>query len=143
VGPEAQQRRVTIERSLYEQVPPVLADAVQVQQVVVNLVVNALDALVTADGAVRRVRVGTSPDGDGVELLVEDTGPGIAPGLLSRIFEPFVTTKGAGLGMGLSIIKSIVEAHGGHISGANREGGGAAFRCRLPRSGEPASLPRP
>jgi C4-dicarboxylate-specific signal transduction histidine kinase len=143
VGPEAQQRRVTIERSLCEQMPTVLADAVQVQQVVVNLVVNALDALGTPGEAGGRVRVSTGPDGDGVELVVEDSGPGIAPELLPRIFEPFVTTKASGLGMGLSIIKSIVEAHGGHISGANREGGGAVFRCRLPRSGEPASLPRP
>ena len=143
VRPEALHRRVTIDASLSERLPTVRADAVQLQQVVVNLVVNALDALVTAEGALRRVRVTTGPAGDGVELVVEDSGPGVAPDLLPRIFDPFVTTKASGLGMGLAIIKSIVEAHGGLISVENRAEGGAAFRCSLPRSGQPASLPRP
>jgi signal transduction histidine kinase len=142
VGPEALHRRVTIEATLSDRLPSLRADAVQLQQVVVNLVVNALDAL-AAGGNVRRVRVITAPAGDGVELVVEDDGPGIPPDLLPRVFDPFVTTKASGLGMGLAIIRSIVEAHGGTISAENLERGGAVFRCCLPRSGEPALLPAP
>jgi signal transduction histidine kinase len=105
-------------------------DADQVRQVLLNLVLNALDA--QAEGGAIRVAIVNGPD-DWITVQVEDTGPGLPAELGNRIFTPFVTTKQTGLGLGLSISKRIVEAHGGEIAGANRTAGGAVFTVRLPR----------
>ncbi len=106
-------------------------DAAQVQQVLLNLLLNALDAL-PQGGAVRvEVRPAT-PDEPTVAVRVRDSGPGIAPRIRERLFEPFVSSKETGLGLGLSISRRLVEAHGGTIQGENAPGGGALFAFTLP-----------
>jgi signal transduction histidine kinase len=132
LGPEARLRHVKLDAALADPLPLVSGDPVQLQQVVINLVVNALDALGEAQAAKRRIRVRTHAEDRWVGLHVEDDGPGVPAAALPRVFEPFFTTKPAGLGMGLAIIKSIVEAHSGHITAANQPDGGASFRCRFP-----------
>jgi C4-dicarboxylate-specific signal transduction histidine kinase len=114
----------------------VLGDRVQVQQVILNLVVNALEALgerpATGNGAsVVLVRTEGTADGQ-ARISVEDSGPGLSEDLLQRIFEPFFTTKSTGMGMGLSIARTIVETHGGSVSAANAPAGGAVFAVLLP-----------
>jgi signal transduction histidine kinase len=111
---------------------PIKGDAIQLQQVILNLIVNAMDAMSGMPSAERRIVVSTARDGSSADLSVLDAGPGIPIGCLKEVFEPFVTTKPQGLGMGLSIARTIVEAHGGQISAENRPGRGAAFRVRLP-----------
>ena len=111
---------------------PVLGDRVQLCQVVLNLVMNGLDASAERPPSERWILVRTVEADGGVELTVEDSGKGIAESDLVRVFEPFFSTKPAGLGMGLSISRSIVQAHGGRLWGENSLGGGAIFRCVLP-----------
>jgi signal transduction histidine kinase len=108
----------------------VVADRVQLEQVLINLLTNAFDAM--AHAATRELVISTTHGAGGVEVGVQDTGPGIAPERLSRIFEPFFTTKAEGLGLGLSIVQSIVEAGGGSIEAANRPDGGAVIRFFWP-----------
>jgi two-component system sensor histidine kinase HydH len=129
-------------------VPPVEADAGQLKQVVYNLLFNALDAL--PQGGTVRVRVGSGSAGvagrHSVVVRVEDTGPGLPAGLEDQIFEPFVSTKDAGLGLGLSISRRIVETHGGSIAARTDPAGGAVFTVRLPAAAAvsaPAAAPTP
>ena len=105
------------------------ADPLQIRQVAMNLVLNALDAI--ARGGKLEVAAAATPGG--VQLTVADTGKGIAPGILPRLFEPFATDKETGLGLGLVVSKRIVEDHGGTIRGANRPSGGAEFVVQLPK----------
>ena len=125
--------RVALRTELAAHLPPVAGDRVQIQQVVVNLVLNALDALSTSSDGVRRLLVKTEPDdGDAVRIVVEDSGVGLDPAGAERIFDPFYTTKHDGMGMGLSISRSIVESHRGRIwAEANRESG-ATFAFTVP-----------
>ena len=107
-----------------------LADPVQVQQVFINLIRNAAEAV---RGARRReVRVSTALAGDAVEIRVDDSGPGIAPDMLGTLFDSAASPKPDGMGVGLAISRTIVEAHGGTLSAANLPGGGASFRVTLP-----------
>ena len=123
--------RITIEP--HPKLPPVLGDRVQLCQVVLNLLVNGLQAAAEQPRAERWVLVRTvEADGGGVELTVEDSGKGIAEGDLARVFEPFFTTKRDGLGMGLSISQSIVQANGGRVWVENSVRHGAVFHCVLP-----------
>jgi two-component system sensor kinase FixL len=110
--------------------PVAFADPVQLQQVVVNLVRNAAEA--TRPMPCREVTVGTAARAGAVEVSVADTGPGLAAELRDRLFQPFVTTKPDGMGIGLAISRSIVEGHGGTLTAAPRHGGGAVFRFTLP-----------
>jgi len=111
----------------------VRGDRIQLQQVLVNLVVNALDAVKGVEGRKPAIRVLTLRGSDTtVELSVADDGPGIARDQLDKIFEPFFTNKPGGMGMGLSITRSIVRAHGGRLRAENNEGGGATFTVELP-----------
>ena len=111
----------------------VCADRIQLQQVVLNLIMNALDAVESAQIGRRTIVVRTSlVDVSFAEVSIEDLGPGIPPGKEKEIFEPFYTTKEAGMGMGLSISRTIVESHGGEIYAGNRSTGGATFRFTLP-----------
>jgi signal transduction histidine kinase len=111
---------------------PIGGELVQLQQVIINLVVNATDALSSRPSSERRITVSTARDSDSADLSVSDTGPGIPSDKLKEIFEPFFTTKPQGMGMGLSIARTIVEAHAGQLAAENRAGRGAAFRIRLP-----------
>ena len=110
----------------------VLADKVQVQQVVVNLLRNAMDAMESSPRKDLMVTVAPA-DNDMVEIAVADTGPGIDPEIADQLFQPFVTTKRSGMGVGLSISRTIVEAHGGRIWVRPGDGGGAVFRFTLPK----------
>ncbi|UVK47108.1 PAS domain S-box protein [Mesorhizobium sp. AR07] len=121
-------------RSVYDFAPEaktVMADRVQVQQVLINLMRNAMEAM--RDSERRELKVSTAPDGDGAVVIeVSDTGPGISEDIVAQLFKPFVTTKPGGMGVGLSISKRIVEAHGGKISVFRNDNGGATFRFTLP-----------
>lgn len=110
------------------------ADREQLRQVLVNLALNALDAM--PNGGTLRITIGTT--GTTIEIEVSDTGTGINPALLPRLFEPFVSGKETGLGLGLAISRRIVEAHGGTLTAVNRTDGGARFRITLPTEGHDA-----
>jgi two-component system sensor kinase FixL len=108
----------------------VLADKIQVQQVVLNLIRNAMEAM--AEMPVRELTIATARRADGMtEVRVADTGPGIASDIAARLFQPFVTSKPQGMGVGLSISSTIVEAHGGQLSAEPNPGGGTVFRLTL------------
>ena len=141
---DAARRGVTLTMELAAALPPVRGDAVQLQQVVLNLLVNAFEAVARCPPERRQVSVRTREQLSGaVELTVEDAGQGIPESHLAQLFEPFFTTKRDGLGMGLSISRSILELHGAQISAHNVAGGGARFFCVLPRHGRVAVPARP
>jgi PAS domain S-box-containing protein len=132
----ARKRAIAIERD-YGETPPIVAQAERLERAFLDLFVNACDAM--ANGGV--LRVVTRPHGDGAEVRVEDTGVGIAPDALARIFEPFYTTKprGKGTGLGLLVTRGIVSDHGGAIDVESELGKGTSFRIRLPADGARAS----
>jgi signal transduction histidine kinase len=107
------------------------ADAGLLQQLLVNLGLNALDVM--PEGGTLEIALGAGLDGS-AELRVLDTGPGIAPEMLPRLFEPFVSTKETGLGLGLVVSRRIAESHQGSLQAGNRPGSGACFTLRLPRA---------
>jgi signal transduction histidine kinase len=118
--------------SLINQTPlPIKGDRIQLQQVILNLIVNAIDAMSGMPSAERKITVSTARDDNSAHLSVSDVGPGIPSGKFSKVFEPFFSTKPNGMGMGLSIARTIVEAHGGQLSAQSRAGGGAVFSVRL------------
>ncbi len=129
---ELTSRRITVKSVLAPASPPVLGDRVQLQQVILNLVLNACDAMNSTHESDRQLLFSTNVDDGFVELAVSDRGPGIPDGQLERVFEPFVTFRDEGLGLGLAISRSIVTAHGGSIRAENNADGGATFRCLLP-----------
>ena len=136
---------MTVDLDLAPDLPPTVGDAIQLQQVVLNLMVNAFAAMGGPELKARRllVRTGRSSDGSRVEAVFEDSGAGIAADLIDRVFEPFVTTKPDGLGMGLAICRSIVEQHGGQLRAANNPAGGATFSLALPAAPRPPPRPGP
>ncbi len=121
----------------------VSGDQVLLQQVLVNLVMNAMDAMAETPPALRRVTIKTDCGSDDVEITVRDTGSGLPAHLEGALFTPFVTTKSHGLGIGLTIVRSIVDGHGGAIDARNNLEGGATFRVTLPRSAAPPGLSAP
>jgi PAS domain S-box-containing protein len=132
VGADAQRRGVMLHAQFAPSLPVVLGDRVSLQQVLLNLIVNAMDAMSTADSPERRVVLRTRSVDGGIECSVSDTGPGIPTNALSRVFDPFFTTKEHGVGLGLAIARSLVQAHAGQISVENEVGRGATFRLTLP-----------
>lgn len=133
------ERRVTINTSLSPSLPMVLGDRVQLQQVVLNLVLNGCEAMDDLRRSERHLTITTS-NGDGlVETTVSDRGVGIEPALLERVFDPFVTTKSGGLGLGLSICRTIVDAHGGRIWARNNPDRGATIGFAIPVNPREAS----
>jgi signal transduction histidine kinase len=125
-------REVTVSSALAPGVLPVRGDRIQLQQVLLNLIVNAADAMAHLDKSQRQIVVRTARNSDAAEIEIADSGPGILAGKLNEVFEPFYSTKPNGMGMGLSIARTIIEAHDGQISAENRTGQGALFRIRLP-----------
>ena len=124
-----------LKTSLDTNLPMVEADPIQIQQVLINLVVNAFEAMPETPVSTREVEINTQQNADGaVRVSVRDYGVGISPETRSRLFEQFFTTKAEGLGMGLAIARSIVEAHAGTIDAESAEDGGARFHFTLPRS---------
>ena len=123
-------------RSFLAAVPlPVRGDRIQLQQVILNLIMNAIDAMSNLPSADRKLTVATARASNFAEVSVSDAGPGVPPDKLKEVFEPFFTTKAEGTGLGLSIARTIVEAHGGRIEAENQAKGGAVFRVTLPLSG--------
>jgi C4-dicarboxylate-specific signal transduction histidine kinase len=129
---EVENQRVSICTELSAELPQVPANQVQLRQVIVNLVMNAIDAMSTVNRArVLRIKTETRKL-NGVMITVEDSGTGIDPQNLDRIFDAFFTTKSHGMGMGLSICRSIIESHDGHLSAAPAEPYGSIFQVSLP-----------
>jgi two-component system, LuxR family, sensor kinase FixL len=127
----AKEHGVKVSFDFNPRTPPVMIDKVQIQQVVLNLIRNAIDAMETSP--VRNLRVSVRPEGAGLAVVaVADTGPGVSPEFASQLFQPFMTTKATGMGVGLSISRSIIEAHGGRIWVEDNPGGGALFRFTVP-----------
>lgn len=133
IGAEAARRGVALELQLDGKLPPVLGDQVQLEQVLLNLLLNGMQAMAGTPEHRRRLQLRLESGGHAqVTMAVSDAGEGIAPGQLAQLFRSFFTTRENGMGLGLAIARSIVEAHGGSIEAANRQGGGAVFRVMLP-----------
>lgn len=135
---ELSNHRIVLELRLAPALPPVAGDAVQLQQVVINLLMNAMQAI---DGSgpdwlrrQQRIVLSTRLDDGQVEIEVCDTGPGLSELQAGRLFEAFYTTKADGMGMGLAICRSIVDAHGGRIRALAHDGPGATLVFTLPRA---------
>jgi len=129
---EAANNSVSVRTQLAEGLPRVQGDRVQLQQVVLNLIINAIDAMRDVGDGTRELLVSSNNEPDGVLVEVRDSGPGFAPAALERVFEPFYTTKPEGMGMGLSICRSIIEAHGGRLWAIPCEPRGALFQFTVP-----------
>jgi two-component system sensor kinase FixL len=130
---DAATRQVKLDVHVPADLPHVRGDRVQIQQVLLNLILNGMDALHGTRLEERRVDVTARVDGAQlIEIAVGDTGHGIPDDVLASIFDPFFTTKPNGMGIGLAISRTIVEAHSGRLWAENRNGGGAAFRFTLP-----------
>jgi PAS domain S-box-containing protein len=136
---EAANNRVSVRTQLAEGLPPVLGDRVQLQQVLLNLIINAIEAMREVGDEERELLVSTRSEPDGVSVEVRDSGPGFTPAALERVFEAFYTTKSSGLGLGLSICRSIIEAHQGRLWTSANLPRGASFQFALPAIANPAS----
>lgn len=132
VSSDAVLRQASVTLELAAGMPPISGDNVQLQQVVLNLVVNGLDAVAERPPGERRIRVRTAFADGRAEVTVSDSGRGIPDADVAKVFEPFFTTKSHGLGMGLAICRSIVEAHAGRLRAVSLPGSGATFRCEFP-----------
>ena len=127
----AADNNVKVRLDLDSQLPPILIDRIQIQQVLINLIRNSVEAMQSVDQ--RELAISSSRVEDGfVQITVSDTGPGLPPEVSGRLFQPFITTKETGMGIGLTICRSIVEAHGGRIWPVEEQSLGAGFSFRLP-----------
>jgi PAS domain S-box-containing protein len=124
--------RVWVQTRLSEGIFPVHGDRVQLQQVVLNLLLNAVEAMGSGQAGARELLISTEQDRTGVLVAVRDSGPGIDPSHLGRVFDAFYTTKSSGMGMGLSICRSIIDAHGGRLWAEANEPRGTIFQFTLP-----------
>jgi signal transduction histidine kinase len=124
--------RVWVQTRLSEGLCRVHGDRVQLQQVVLNLLLNALEAMGSVEAAPRELLISTRQDHTGVVVAMHDSGPGIPPAHLARVFDSFYTTKPSGTGMGLSICRSIIDAHGGRLWAEPNEPRGTIFQFTLP-----------
>ena len=130
---EAVKTSVTVGTQLADELPRIRCDRVQLQQVMLNLIVNAIQSMSGVEDGNRELHISTvSIEPEGVCVAVRDSGPGLSPESLSRLFEPFDTTKPDGMGMGLSICRSIIEAHGGRLWATGCEPRGALFQFTIP-----------
>ena len=134
VGDEAKRQRVVIRTQFAEDLAPVAGDRVQLQQVVLNLIMNAIEAMSGVGEGARQLVITTRNIDEGqVQVTVEDSGTGLDPNMMPRIFEPFYTTKSSGMGMGLSISRSILQNHGGRLWATGHDGPGTSFHFILPQ----------
>ena len=130
---EVVQHGVAVQMQLAEDLPPVKGDRVQLQQALLNLIMNAVEAMSTVEDGPRELTVRTAADADHtVVVTVRDSGPGVPPEHAARLFEPFCTTKSSGMGMGLTICRSIIQAHGGTLELCENEARGALFQFTVP-----------
>ena len=135
---------VSLQTRLTERLPDVQVDCVQLQQVVLNLILNAVEAMSSVKKGARELSISTEQHhAGGVLVAVRDSGPGIDPEHLDRVFDAFYTTKSSGVGMGLSICQSIINAHGGRLWADVNEPRGAVFQFTLPSAGKELTNPRP
>jgi two-component system, LuxR family, sensor kinase FixL len=130
VDVEMRRERVTVETFYTDTVPPIQVDRVQIQQILVNLLTNAVEAMQATPPEERQIAIRTSLCGEAIEVAVSDRGAGLPSD--TQIFEPYVTTKADGVGMGLSIVRTIVDAHGGRLWAQPNPDGGATFHFTLP-----------
>jgi two-component system sensor kinase FixL len=126
----AREQGVRVSLRCDRDLPDIVVDKIQIQQVALNLIRNAVEAMETA--ARRELTIGVSQRGEYAFFFVADTGTGIAPEIAQQLFQPFVTSKANGMGVGLSICRTIIEAHGGIIKARRNEGGGTVFEFTLP-----------
>ncbi|HEY7616105.1 MAG TPA: ATP-binding protein [Terriglobales bacterium] len=135
VGDEAKKNGIAVRTRLADEFAPVFGDRVQLQQVLLNLFLNAMEAMSSVDGRARQLVITTRNMEPGlVQVTVEDSGTGLDPNTMARIFEPFYTTKSDGMGMGLSISRSIIENHGGKLWATANPGPGTSFHFSLARN---------
>jgi PAS domain S-box-containing protein len=135
---ELRRHRITVKTRLAGALPAVWGDRVQLQQVVLNLIMNAIESMGGVASRARLLTIATKFDASGVSIKVKDRGVGLDEDSLERVFEPFYTTKPQGMGIGLAISRSIVEAHGGQLWATRNRGSGATFEFRLPAVGAAA-----
>jgi C4-dicarboxylate-specific signal transduction histidine kinase len=136
---EMEHEQITLRFELASQPLPVRVDRIQIEQVVVNILQNAIDAICASTNQTREIRIHASQTADGMaEVAIDDTGTGFLPGAAERLYEPFFTTKPQGMGMGLAISRSIAEMHHGRLSVAPRAmGDGTTVRLALPLDPDP------
>jgi hypothetical protein len=126
------QNAVSVQTRLAEGLLPIHGDRLQLQQVVMNLLLNAVEAMGENQVGTRELSISTKQDRKGVGVTVRDSGPGIDAALLERVFDPFYTTKARGMGMGLSICRSIIETHGGRLWAIACQPQGTQFQFTIP-----------
>jgi C4-dicarboxylate-specific signal transduction histidine kinase len=136
---EAANNGVSVRTQLTEGLPRVQGDRIQLQQVLLNLIINAIEAMRDLGEEERELLISSRNEPDGVSVELRDSGPGFAPETLEHVFEAFYTTKPGGLGMGLSICRSIIEAHGGRLWASANLPRGASFQFALPAIANTAS----
>jgi signal transduction histidine kinase len=137
---EVARHGVSLQTQLATGLPAVHGDRIQLQQVILNLLVNAIEAMSGIDEGARELRISTAKDASGGAVVtVRDTGSGLDPTSVDRLFLPFYTTKPEGMGMGLSICRSIIDAHGGRLWASANEPRGAVFQFTLPAASDETS----
>jgi signal transduction histidine kinase len=140
---EVHRNRVALQVPLLSDLPPISGDRIQLQQVILNLIINAIEAMSGVDEGPREVLVGSQKDDlDGVLVAVRDSGPGLDAEHLDHLFDAFYTTKPNGLGMGLAISRSIIEAHGGRLWATPNVPRGAVLQFTLPAYEEEVPSPK-
>jgi PAS domain S-box-containing protein len=134
---DLQRNRVILRQEFADDLPPVAGDRVQLQQVILNLLLNASDAMSGIEDRPRHLTISTARDDDDrLRVVVRDSGVGLDPEIADRLFEAFYTTKSSGMGIGLSVSRSIIERHQGRIWGAGNDGPGATFSFSIPRAAD-------
>jgi two-component system CheB/CheR fusion protein len=131
---DLEKHRIALSLELSDTLPSVHVDRVQVEQVILNLIINAIEAMASVNGRSHKLTVSALSSSDGAQVSVSDSGTGVDPVQMDRIYDPFFTTKPAGVGIGLSISRSIIQAHGGRIWATNNDGQGLTVRFSLPAS---------
>jgi C4-dicarboxylate-specific signal transduction histidine kinase len=132
---DVESKNISLSIDIPQTLPAIAGDRVQLQQVIVNLLLNSIQAINQAESPERHIRIGIEAGPIMLAVSIRDSGPGIAPDDFERLFESFFSTKKSGMGIGLTICRSIVTAHGGTITASNDPAGGAQFRFTLPIAG--------